>query len=84
MNDYYVFVLRRIDINKIISVNVGCNYNYHHFNYAFSNRYFYSKFSFSEFLSLKEQNLIKTEIINFFENPSGCVKNIKVQYIFKL
>lgn len=78
MNDYYVFALRRIDFNKIISVKVGCNYNYHHFNYAFSNRYFYSNFSFSEFLSLKEQNLIKTEIIkvNLSKEKANSLKRL--------
>lgn len=83
MNDYYVFVLRLIDFNKIISVKVGCNYNYHHFNYAFSNRYFYSNYSFSEFLSLKEKNLIKTEIIKVNlskENADTLKRLITIAY----
>lgn len=78
MTNYYVFALRRIDTNKIISVKVGCNYNYHHFNYAFSNRYFYSNYSFSEFLSLKEQNLIKIEIIkvNLSKEKANSLKRL--------
>ncbi len=86
MNDYYIFLLRRIDLNKIVYIGSSDNF-YHgtnHFKYAFSCfSSFKEKQRHLNLVYLKEQNLIKTEIVKqnlLKEEAFKLVKKLKVLF----